>query len=79
MQNEIKGGAAKIAEFSKYSSAPTHVMFVKGEPVSVIFEATELQRSIQETLQNSNVENVTLIVGDGIWVKEPLTYTVSLN
>jgi hypothetical protein len=52
---------------------------VKGEPVSVMFDATELQRSIQETLQNSTAENVTLIVGDGIWVKEPLTYTVSLN
>jgi hypothetical protein len=52
---------------------------VKGDPISVIFDAPELKRSIEETLQNSNALNVTLIVGDGLWVKEPLVYTVSLN
>ena len=52
---------------------------VKGEPVSVVFDVTDLQRSIQETHKDANVENVTLIVGEGLWVKEPLVYTITLN
>ena len=51
---------------------------VKGPPVSVMFDAPELQQSIEDAHRASNSEKVTLIVGDGLWVKEPLTYTVNL-
>ena len=51
---------------------------VKGEPVSIIFDSVDLQRSIEETHRNVNSEKLTLIVGDGLWVKEPLVYTVTL-
>ena|SRR5436309_15797482 len=52
---------------------------VRGEPISIRFDGPELQESIAKTHKGSNAENVTLIVGDGLWVKEPLpTYTVTL-
>jgi hypothetical protein len=52
---------------------------VKGDPISVIFDSVALQHSIEETFRTANAEKMTLIVGDGLWVKEPLVYTVSLN
>ena len=52
---------------------------VKGNPISVAFDVLDLQRSIQETHKAANVENLTLIVGDSLRVKEPLVYTITLN
>lgn len=44
---------------------------VKGDQVSVHFDLRELQTSILNTHATVDSPEVTIIVGDGMWVKDP--------
>ena len=46
---------------------------VKGNPVSVEFDINDLQTAIVDAHQTDEAENVTLLVGDGLWVKDPVS------
>jgi hypothetical protein len=44
---------------------------VKGDPISIACNITDLEAAIVNAYQNANEENLTLLIGDGIWVKDP--------
>jgi len=44
---------------------------VKGEPVSVEFDIKDLHAAILDAHQSHEAEKVTLLVGEGVWVKDP--------
>jgi hypothetical protein len=46
---------------------------VKGEPVRVEFDIADLQQAVLDAHDGIESDNVTLLVGDGIWVKDPST------
>ncbi len=46
---------------------------VSGAPVSIQCDMVQLQDAIVAAHENLDEEKVTLLVGDGIWVKDPVT------
>lgn len=44
---------------------------VKGTPVSIACDISDLESAIVTACQDVNEENLTLLIGDGIWVKDP--------
>jgi hypothetical protein len=43
---------------------------VKGEPLNVEFDLSDLEKAITDATATS--DNLTLLIGDGLWVKEAL-------
>jgi hypothetical protein len=44
---------------------------VKGDPISVEFDIKDLEAAIIDAHGASDVEKVTLLVANGVWVKDP--------
>ena len=44
---------------------------IKGDQFSVEFDMKELEQSIEEAFSGSEMTDVTLIIANGIWVKDP--------
>lgn len=44
---------------------------VKGDPVSIVCDISDLESAIINAYKDAIEENLTLLIGDGIWVKEP--------
>src|SRR5665213_3394232 len=44
---------------------------VKGSPISIACDISDLESAILNAHQDLNEENLTLLIGDGIWVKDP--------
>ena len=44
---------------------------VKGEPVSVEFDIKDLHSAILDAHKEHDAEKVTLLVANGVWVKDP--------
>ena len=44
---------------------------VKGEPVHVNFDLKDVELAVLSAHQGTESEDVTLIIGEGLWVKDP--------
>ncbi len=44
---------------------------VKGDPISIACDISELEAAIRNAHADAKEENLTLLIGDGIWVKDP--------
>jgi hypothetical protein len=44
---------------------------VKGEPVKVNFDLTEVESAVKSAHEGANSDSVTLLIGNGLWVKDP--------
>ena len=45
---------------------------VKGEPVHVTFDLKDVELAVLSAHQGVSSETVTLLIGDGLWVKDPV-------
>lgn len=45
---------------------------VHGEPVRVNFDLTDVENAVLSAHEGDTSESVTLIIGEGLWVKDPL-------
>jgi hypothetical protein len=45
---------------------------VKGEPVKVNFDLKEVENAVRSAHEGADSDSVTLLIGDGLWVKDPI-------
>jgi hypothetical protein len=66
---------AKLIVGDQRSNAPDVRAFgpceVKGNTVSIICDISDLESAIANAYGDAVEENLTLLIGDGIWVKDP--------
>lgn len=72
---ETEPDGKRFALTVKRNNAPEVRAFgpcvVKGEPVSIVCDISDLESAIVNAYENANEEDLTLLIGDGIWVKDP--------
>ncbi|GEM_PF-3115159 len=77
LQLETEANGERFSLLAKRSTGQNVQAFgpceVKGEPVSIQCDMLDLEQAIVSAHERLNEEKITLLVGDGLWVKDPAT------
>ncbi len=79
---ETEADGTRFALTAKRRDAPDVRAFgpcqVNGSPVSIACDISELEAAIMNAHSDAKEESLTLLIGEGIWVKDPNSATVDL-